>query len=157
MVALEGKGESIGNSIHHPLETSLQDTLVVTPKYNLHPITYQSTDHHNTDGQSVPQPSEANITIDAAHCSAKGLTRLAVGIQLAHHHICGMGHNSAENTGQVSTGEGNRGLSALVVVGFLSRQSLVDHFHNGLKRGKLHHGVGDLTAPEGIQTFVKPA
>ena len=117
--------------------------------------THQSSNHDDTDWKTVPQSIESDITIDALDGSPKGLTRLAVRIELAHHHIRRVGHHGAKNTSQIAAGEGNRSLRALVVLGFVSRKSLVDHLHNGLERGKLHHRVGDLATPEWVQTLVQ--
>lgn len=33
---------------------------------------------------------------------------------------------------------------------------LVQHLHGALETRKLYHGVGDLTQPQRIHTFVKP-
>src|SRR6202000_1064069 len=76
-------------------------------------------------------------------------------IQLAHHHIGRMRHDRTENTGQVATRERDGGLCALVVVGFVARETGVDHLDDGLEGGKFHHRVGDLSAPERVQAFVK--
>lgn len=118
-------------------------------------ITYQGTNHHNTDRQSIPQTPESNISVDAAHRSTKGLTRLTVRIQLADHHVGRVRDHRTENTSQVTTSKRNSRLCTLVVVRFLAWQVLVDHLDNRLKRGKLHHRVGNLATPKWIQTLVQ--
>ena len=118
-------------------------------------ITHQGSDHDNTDGQSIPQSAEANVSIDPAHGCTKRLTCLAIGIELTDHNISWVRHHGTQNTSHVSTRERNCCLSTLVVVGLVSRQAMVDHFDDCFKRGELHHGVGDLAAPEWVQTLVQ--
>lgn len=66
-----------------------------------------------------------------------------------------MGDDGAEDAGQVASGEGDSGLGALAVVGFLAGEAVVDHLNDSLKRGELHHRVRNLTAPERVETFVE--
>lgn len=117
--------------------------------------THQSTDHDDTDRQSVPQSPESNISVDPTHSSTERLSRLAIGIQLADHHIGRVRDHCTENTSEVSTGKSHSRLSALVVVGLLSWEATIDNLDNGLERGKLHHRVGDLAAPEWVQALVQ--
>lgn len=123
--------------VNHPLETS------------------QGADHDNSHRQTVPQTSEANILVDTSHGGAETLTGLADRVKLADHDICGVRDDSTKNTGQVTSSEGDTGLRSLAVVILLSRQTSIDHLNDSFKRGKLHHGIRDLTAPEGIKTFVE--
>lgn len=117
--------------------------------------THQSSDHDNTNGKSIPQSPESDVSIDAVHSRAERLTCLTVGIELADHHIGRVRHHSTQNTSQVSTGECNCSLGTLVVVRLLSWQPVIDHLDDCLKRGELHHGVWDLAAPEWVQSLVQ--
>lgn len=117
--------------------------------------THQSTDHHNTNRQSVPQSPEANVAIDAAHSSAKRLTRLSIRVQLTNHDIGRVRYRSAQNTSEVTARECNGSLGTLVVVGLLTWQIVVDHLNNSLEGSELHHRVGNLTAPQRIETLVQ--
>lgn len=117
--------------------------------------THQGTDHHNTNRKSVPQSPEANVTIDAAHSSAKCLTRLSIRVQLTNHDIGRVRYRSTQNTSEVTTRERNGSLSTLVVVGLLTWQIVVDHLNNSLEGSELHHRVGNLTAPQWVKTLVQ--
>lgn len=78
--------------------------------------THQCTDHHNTDGQSIPQTAESDVTVDAAHGGTKSFASLTVCIELADHHVGRVRDHSTENTGQVTTSKRNGSLRAFVVV-----------------------------------------
>lgn len=121
--------------IHHPLETGLSNNgLAPCPHVDLAcDITYQRTNHDNPNRQSVPQSREADILIDPAHRRSKGLARQPVNVQFADHYIRWVRHNGTEDTGQVSTSEGDCCLSPLVVVRFLPGKVVVDSLDNGLK------------------------
>lgn len=66
-----------------------------------------------------------------------------------------MGDNRAENTGEVTSREGDTGLSGLGVVGSAAGQTLVHHLDDRLKRGELHHGVGNLSSPQRVDALVE--
>ena len=107
------------------------------------------------DRKTVPKTRKSNILINPAHSRANGFARLPVGVELADHDIGRVRDDSAEDTGDVTTREGDAGLGALGVVLFRAWERGVDHFDDGLEGSELHHGVGDLTAPERIDTFVE--
>jgi hypothetical protein len=59
-------------------------------------------------------------------------------------------------TGDVAGGEGDHQLLGLVaLVPRLRHHVLVKGDHSLLETGELHHGVGDLPAPQGNQRFVE--
>ena len=77
-------------------------------------------------------------------------------VHVAHDGVGGMGDNGAEDTGDVSGSEGDNELLGLGALG----PGLGDHvgingLHSPLKAGELHHGVGDLSAPQGDQGLVE--
>lgn len=123
--------------INHPLETS------------------QSANHDDTDGETVPESSESNFPVDPAHDGSKCLARFSIRIQFTDHDIGGVGDNGTENTSEISTGEGDTGLRSLAIVALLSGETVINLFNNSLKRSKLHHGIGNLTSPQWIQSLVK--
>src|SRR5690606_9926108 len=103
--------------------------------------TREGTNHDNPDWQSVPQTHESNVLVDSGHGTAERFSGLAVGIELADHDVGRMGDDGAENTGEITTSEGDGGLHALAVVGLGTRKIGVDLFDNGFKGCKLHHCV----------------
>lgn len=68
-----------------------------------------------------------------------------------------MRDDGAEDTGEVAACEGDAGLGGLGVVGFFAGEVAVDGFDDGFEGGELHHGVGDLAAPKGVEAFVEAA
>ena len=123
-----------------------------------HPLeTGEGTNHDNSDGQTVPEALEANLLVDSRGDGTHALTGLAVRVELADHDIGGVRDNGAENTGGITTDEGDAGLGGLAVVVLVAGQTLVDGLDDGLERSKLHHGVGDLATPERVETLVEAA
>lgn len=50
----------------------------------------------------------------------------------------------------------NQLLRFAAVAAGLGNDVLVQHLHCALEAGKLHHGVGDLSHPQGNHTLVEP-
>lgn len=117
--------------------------------------TSQGSDHDNTDGETVPETTEANLGVDTANGSTHGLTSLLLSIDLGYHDISRVRDNSAEDTSNVTTEERDTGLGKHRVVGLLARESLVDLLDGLLKRGKLNHSVRNLTGPQRGETLVE--
>jgi len=115
----------------------------------------QSTDHDNSDGETVPKTRETNVAVDSAHSLGSTFTCLSVGIQLADHDIGWVRHDSTTNTSNVTTQERNTGLCKSAVFLLLSAESLVDLCDSAFERREFDHGVRYLTGPEWVQTFVK--
>ena len=124
-------------------------------RHNIY-CTHQCSNHDNPDGKPIPKTHKANFLVNSTSGSPKRFARLSVGVQLTYHNIRGVRDNSAEDTREVASGERDGGLGALVVVGLLAWEVMVDSLDNVLKRGELHHGVRNLSAPEGIQALVQP-
>ena len=77
-------------------------------------------------------------------------------VHVAHDGVGRVGHDGAEHSGDVSGGEGDNELLRLRALGSgLGHYVLVDGLHCPLKAGELHHGVGDLSAPQGDQRLVE--
>ena len=55
--------------------------------------------HEYSDDQTVPETRKSNVLVDAPHSGSESFSRLAIRIELADHHICGMGDNGTEDTG----------------------------------------------------------
>ena len=66
-----------------------------------------------------------------------------------------MRDDSAEDTGEVTTNEGDTGLLTLGVVVLGTWESSVDHLDDSLEGGEFHHGVWDLTSPERVDALVE--
>lgn len=115
----------------------------------------QSSDHDDPDWEAVPQAGKPDLAVDTAQGPSERLPGLTLGVQLADHDICGMGDDRAKNTGQVTTSESDKGLSALAVISLLARKITINGRDDGFKGGEFHHGVWNLPAPESVQTLVQ--
>ena len=131
--------EDLEGVVNHPLQAS------------------ECTNHDDTNRETVPETRESDILVDSAHGSTKAFPSLSVGVEFADHDIGGMGDDSAENTGEVTTDEGDTSLLALGVIVLGTWESGVDHLNDGLEGGEFHHGVWDLSAPKRIDTLVETA
>ena len=77
-------------------------------------------------------------------------------VHVAHDGVGRVRDNGAEDTSDVSGGEGDNELLRLGALGSrLGHNVLVDGLHSPLKAGELHHCVGDLSAPQGHQGLVE--
>lgn len=136
-----GEGEKPGRGgethIGHPLQPS------------------QGANHEDAHGQPVPETGEANVLVNACQGGAKGLTGGAGGVELADHDVGGVGDDSAQDAGEVASGEGDARLGRLAVVALAPGEAVVHHLDDGLEGGELHHGVGDLAAPQRVDAFVQ--
>lgn len=142
-----GCGTTSGRETHEDLEVVID-----------HPLqTGKGTNHDNSHWQTVPETLESNVLVDSRSDSTHSLAGLAVGVELADHDIGGVRHNSAEDTGSITSNEGDSGLGSLAVVALATGQTVVNHLNNGLERSELHHGVRDLATPERIETLVETA
>lgn len=117
--------------------------------------TSESTNHNNTDRETIPETTETNLAVDTANSSTDRLTRLLLSVNLRNHNISGVRNNSAENTSNVTTKEGNTSLSKKRVLLLGERKGLVDLFNSLFESSKLNHGVRNLTSPERRKTLVK--
>jgi len=64
-------------------------------------------------------------------------------------------YDSTRDTGDVAAEEGDSGLLQAVVRGLWLAKGFVDLIDSCFEGGEFAHGVGDLTAPEGVETFVE--
>ena len=55
--------------------------------------------HEDSDDQTVPETWKSDVFINAPHSSPESFAGLASCIELADHHICGVGDNGTEDTG----------------------------------------------------------
>ena len=115
----------------------------------------KSANHDNSESNARPQASEANLAIDSADGLTSAFASLAVTVQFTDHDVGRVRDNSAADTSNVTTEEGNTGLSKSTI-GFLGlAELLVDLRNGGLKGCEFDHGVRDLTSPKRVQTLVK--
>lgn len=117
----------------------------------------KSTDHDNSQTDTRPQASEANLAVDSANCLASTFAGLAVAVQLADHDIGRVRNDGASNTSNVTTEERNSGLGQSAVAFLGLAELLVDLSDGGFKGCELDHGVRDLTGPERVETLVETA
>ena len=67
-----------------------------------------------------------------------------------------MRDNGAEDTGDVTSGKGDHELLATgALVSWLGNDVLVDGLDGLLEAGELHHGVRNLSHPEGLESLVE--
>ncbi len=110
----------------------------------------QGTDHNDPRSETSPHSSEA-----------KGLGRRANGgalgfVHVGHNSVGRVGHNSAEDTSDVTSGECDQKLLALGAFSSrLGHNILVKSLDSLLEAGELHHGVGDLATPQRSQGLVE--
>lgn len=116
----------------------------------------QSTDHDDSCAQTSPKSLETNVSINLLNGISDSTISLDI-VQLRNNGICRVGDNGAEDSCQITRGEGNRELSSsgVLVLGLLVKDSLVDLFHNLFEGHELHNCVGHLTAPKRDNTLVE--
>jgi len=114
----------------------------------------QSPNHQNPHGQTIPKTRKANIPINPTHRFASTLTRFPIRIKLRHHDVRGMRDDSTSDTSDITTKERHSGLLQAVVCGFGLSERGVDFVDCCLEGGEFAHCVGDLAAPEGVESFV---
>ncbi|SPQ18623.1 ddd244d6-febd-4300-8f52-46a01bd2d091 [Thermothielavioides terrestris] len=117
----------------------------------------QGADHDYAHRQAVPQAHEADVLVYPGRDGAEALAGLAVRVQLADHDVGRVRHDGAQDAGQVAADEGHARLRGFAVVVLAAGEPVVDHLDDGLERGELHHGVGDLAAPQRVEALVQPA
>ena len=91
-------------------------------------------------GKASPTPARRRVL--------QGLTR--------DHGVGRVRDDSAEDTGEVTSGGGNTELLDLVVLRLGLAEGVVDGGDGGLERPELHHGVRDLTSPERRERLEEP-
>ena len=117
----------------------------------------QSTDHADPHRQTVPQSAEANVAVNPAYRRARALARLAISIELRHHHVSRVRDDRAANTGNVAAEERHSRLLQRVVRLLGLAELRVDLRDGALERRELDHRVGDLARPERVQALVQSA
>ena len=110
----------------------------------------KSSDHDDTGTKTSPEAAKAKGVDGLAEGGAGGL------VQVGDQGVRGVGHDGAEHTGDVTGGECNHELLRLGALGpGLGDHVLVEGLHGALEASELHHGVGDLSAPQGNQGLVE--
>ena len=78
-------------------------------------------------------------------------------VHVGHEGVGGVGDDGAEDASDVAGGEGHHQLLRLAALGpRLGHHVLVERLHRALEARELHHGVGDLAAPQRHQRLVEP-
>lgn len=135
----------------------------------------QGSNHADPDRQTVPETFESDVAVDSRHGFSCALasydftsarasvsgpqigweTRtLPVSVQLADHHVRWVTDDRTSDTGNVSAQETHPGLLQRVVALLWLAQRRVDVIDRRLKGRELDHRVGDLPAPERVETLV---
>jgi hypothetical protein len=63
----------------------------------------EGTDHEDTGTETSPETGESDFRVDGSD-RGLGLSRLQGSVEFTDHSICGVGNDSAEDTGNVTTG-----------------------------------------------------
>jgi len=110
----------------------------------------EGTNHDNTSKQSLPHAHEAEVLGDLSSRRTLGL------VELGNDGVSRVRDDGTEHTSDVTGSKGDHQLFRLgAFITRLGDDILVEGFDGLLKAGKLHHGVGDLSAPQGHQTLVE--
>ena len=140
---LDSGGTTGGSESHSSFES------VIDPPLE----TGEGTNHEDSGAKTSPETSHTDFGVDLRHIFTQSSFGFDI-VQLGHHSVGGVTHDGAENTGQVTRGEGNAQLSSLgVFILGLGKDILIELFNNIFESDELHHGVRHLTAPEGNQTL----
>lgn len=115
----------------------------------------QRTNHQNPDRQPIPQTLESHIPIYPRDSLPRALTRLPIRVQLGNHDVGRVRDDGAADTSDIAAEEGNTSLLEGIVARFGTSEVGVDFVDRGFEGGEFYHCVGDLTGPEGVETFVE--
>jgi hypothetical protein len=69
--------------------------------------TSQSSDHDDSDAQTIPETHETNTLVNPAHSGTGAFTSLSFRVEFRDHDVGGVGHGSAEDTGNVTSDKGD--------------------------------------------------
>merc|ERR1719317_768421 len=106
----------------------------------------QGSNHNDPGAKTLPESGEAKGLHGSTNACAWSL------VEVGHQGVGGVGHDGAEDTSNVASGEGDNQLFTLGAFSpWLGDNVVVESHHGLLKAGKLHHGVGDLPDPQGHQ------
>lgn len=110
--------------------------------------TSEGTDHDNSGHEACPKSLEADLRVDLSDLVAERALGLALGDQFGEDGVSGVGHDGAEDTGEVARGKGDAELGGLAVVLFsLGEDVVVEELHEPLEGNELDDGVGHLSSP----------
>ena len=108
------------------------------------------TDHNDPWAKSTPQPLESKILHSRAEGGALHL------VHVGHQGVSWVGDDRTEDAGNVSCSKCDHQLLRLAaLVSWLRHHIGIDRLHSSLETGKLHHGVGNLTTPQGNEGLVE--
>ena len=110
----------------------------------------QGSNHDDPGAKTLPESAKTKGLHGSTNACAWSL------VEVGHQGVGGVGHDGAEDTSNVASGEGDNQLFSLGALGpWLGDHVVVERNDGLLKAGKLHHGVGDLPAPQGHQGLVE--
>merc|ERR1719234_3007996 len=109
------------------------------------------TNHNDPWAKSTPESFESKIL----HSRAEGGTLHFV--HVGHQGVCRVRDNGTEDASNISSSKCDHQLLRLAaLVSWLGHHIGVNRLNSSLEASKLHHGVGNLTTPEGHEGLVEP-
>ena len=115
----------------------------------------QSSNHYNSDRQTIPKTSKSNISINPRHSLSSSLSSFSITVKFRDHNICWVRDNSTTNTSDITTKERNPSLLETRIRGLRLPQVSVDFIDGGFEGCEFHHCVRNLSTPERIESLVK--
>jgi len=117
--------------------------------------TGKGTDHDDSCEKTSPKSAESDFCVNLGNLASSWSFRFTLRVKLWNHSVSWVRNNSAENTSQITWGEGNTELGWLVVV-FLSlgEDVVVEELDEPFESDELDNGVRNLSWPEWDDTLV---
>lgn len=117
--------------------------------------TSEGTDHDDSGSNTVPETLETDVSVDLTNLLTDGCVGGLL-VKDGNHSVRGVRDDSACDTSQVTRCKHDGELSGLRVglLG-LGEDVSVEGADDVLEGTKLHHGVGDLSHPQGTKTLVE--
>jgi hypothetical protein len=111
----------------------------------------QGTNHEDTHAKTTPDTNRSHFSEDLANRRTSGVL-----VQLGDHRVGRVRDDGAEDTSNVTSGEGDTELFKLGALGSgLGDDVSVEGLDGSLESPELHHSVGDLSGPQRNQTLVE--
>merc|ERR1719471_2295813 len=110
----------------------------------------KSSNHDNPRAKTTPESRKAEVLDARAESGALHL------VHVGHQGVGGVGDDSTEDSCDVTGGEGDDQLLGLAaLISWFRHHIGIKGLYGSLKTGKLHHGVWDLTTPQGNERLVE--
>lgn len=121
--------------------------------------TSEGTDHDDSGHETSPETLESYFGVDGSDFAAQGARDVSLGNQLGEDGVCGVGNYGAEDTSEVTRGEGDSQLGGFAIVLFsLGEDVVIEELDEPFEGDELHNCVGNLSTPQrtdsGVESFV---